>query len=150
MDFLDKVSEDQLKNHRIKKLRVEVRWNVDIIDSMARYCRLVPAITSLHFPPVELAVEGIELLINNLKYLKELVIYDDKITQNVDRKLNVFRRLRIENLERLVVQKKGIVKSHLSADDLEVFVKNHPKIREMEVQSDEFNQDTVNLIVKNL
>jgi hypothetical protein len=74
MDLLGNVPEDQLKNHRIKKLKVESEKDCES-ETLARYFRLVPAITCLQFPIEFLEEEGVASLINKLKDLNELVTF---------------------------------------------------------------------------
>jgi hypothetical protein len=150
MDLLANLQEDQLKNHRIKTLKIRILRDENL-ETIARYCRLVPAITSLNFPYSALALQGIELVINGLKDLKELNVYTHFTRSREAIRGADLRRLKIENLEKVsFVQLKGSVSCSLSTDDFEAFVENHPKVKEMEVQIDRVDLDLIRLIVSNL
>jgi hypothetical protein len=153
MDLLRSVPEDQLKNHRFTKLRVE--QHTGGIRRMSRYFRLVPAITCLHFPLGSLDVKGIELPINNLENLKEFVVHEDPESVDVnklDRLQKAFRQLRIRKLEKLTlvdVELENLNYIYLRFSDLVVFIKNHPTMKEMELKNSKTDRDGGTLAVKN-
>jgi hypothetical protein len=149
VDHLPDIPDDQLKNHRIKTLKMKENLPTNDIELMQRCFRLVPAITCLHLPYENLTVGGAANLINNLNYLNELVIHMDK---TID--LDAFDHLNIENLEKFSIMKsEGTVHytSALNHNCLKKFFKNHPKIKEVEIRVT-FHVDIIvaGLIAKNL
>jgi hypothetical protein len=148
VEHLPNIPDDQLKNHRIKTLKMKENLPTNDIELMQRCFRLVPAITCLHLPYENLTVRGAVNLINNLNYLNELVIYIDK---TID--LYEFDYLNIKNLEKFSLTTSDGTDPHriLSHYYLKKFIKNHPKIKEMEIRLTCYvDVNVAGLLAKNL
>jgi hypothetical protein len=71
VDHLPNVADDQLKNHRIKTLKMKENLPTNDIELMQKCFRLFPAITCLHLPYKNLMVDTVIESINDLN-LNEL------------------------------------------------------------------------------
>jgi hypothetical protein len=148
VDHLLNIPDDQLKNHRIKTLKMKESLPTNDIELMQRCFRLFPAITCLHLPYKNLMVDTVIESINDLN-LNELVIYMD-ITSD----LHNLNFIRIKNLEKFSLKKLEGRIQHSSAlyyDSFKKFIENHPQIKEIEIHvTCCVDINVAGLIVKNL
>jgi hypothetical protein len=139
---------ERCKNHLVKTLKM-----VEIEDDPTNYIhcfRLFPAITSLEVQYAGLWDDPVIWAINGLSNLKEFTIHGRRVAVNPEDENgeDFFEKLRIEKLEKMTFRKyPGFVERARFYDTL---TKNHPKIKELVMETSDFGLAVVEVIVKNL